>query len=66
MILENMRAASLNVVMFFGDGTHSKGDSDTAHLTFTQNFKCGGGWRESQVPYTPKTILIKKIERCQL
>jgi hypothetical protein len=34
----------LNVVMPFGDGTHSKGGPDFAHLTFTQKSKCGGGW----------------------
>ena len=28
--------------MLFGVGTHSKGDPDIAHLTFTQKSKCGG------------------------
>ena len=32
------------ILMFLGDGTHSKGDPDLAHLTFTQKSKCGGGW----------------------
>jgi hypothetical protein len=34
----------LYTMMFFGDGIHSRGDPDLAHLTFTQKSKCGGGW----------------------
>jgi hypothetical protein len=56
----------LYTLMLFGDGTHSKGDLNPTHLTFTQKSKCGGGWWESQVPYTPKTILLKKRETMML
>ena len=41
-MLENMKSASAEHLMLFGVGTHSKGDPDISHLTFTQKSKCGG------------------------
>ena len=47
--------------MIFGDGTHSKGDPNIAHLTFTQKSKCGGRMVRTlpHVPSTPKITLVK-------
>jgi len=39
--------------MLFGVGTHSKGDPDIAHLTFTQKSKCGGNRIASRYKFQP-------------
>jgi hypothetical protein len=44
MMLGNIGEHQLQTLMLLGDGTHSQGDPDPAHLTFTQKSKCGGGW----------------------
>ena len=43
----------LNTLMLFGMGTHSKGDPDITHLTFTQKSKCGGNRIASQYKFQP-------------
>jgi hypothetical protein len=43
MMLENMEQHQLQTLMLLGDGTHSKGDPDNAHLPSTQKSKCGEG-----------------------
>ena len=50
---ENIRTASLNTLMLFGVGTHSKGDPDITHLTFTQKSKCGGNRWASRNKFPP-------------
>jgi hypothetical protein len=39
--------------MLFGVGTHSKGDPDITHLTFTQKSKCGGNRIASRYKFQP-------------
>ena len=39
--------------MLFGVETHSKGDPDIAHLTFTQKSKCGGNRIASRFKFQP-------------
>jgi hypothetical protein len=47
-------------MMTFGDGTHSRGNPDPAHLTFVQKFKCGEDGENLKVPYTQNANLAKK------
>ena len=39
--------------MLFEVGTHSKGDPDITHLTFTQKSKCGGNRIASRYKFQP-------------
>jgi hypothetical protein len=57
---ETWELHQLYTLKLFSDGTHSKGDADISHLTFTQKFKCGGKLVSIslQVPSISKAILV--------
>jgi hypothetical protein len=46
--------------MLFGDGTHSKGDPNPTHLTFTQKSACGEDGKSAKFHTHQRPSCLKK------